>query len=106
MERDGWLVVYHLDPGNRTRRNQVAQKLYGQVTYTKGHRYRRRGLLEDLRHVRIGRGIVLVPAEDGPKVVRLLRQWAKDVDWWPVSLRAKDQRHLAQSSPSALARSR
>ncbi|MHB1916978.1 MAG: hypothetical protein ACYCPN_07205 [Thermoplasmata archaeon] len=82
------------NPG-RTRRNQLIQKLYGQVTYTNGHRYHRRGLLEDLHHIRIGRGVVLVREEEGPQVVRLLRAWAKEVDWWPVPLRPKDRRRLA-----------
>jgi hypothetical protein len=50
MPPDGWLVVDHPDPKNRTRRNQLVQKLYGQVTYTNGRRYRRRGLLEGLGH--------------------------------------------------------
>lgn len=98
MELDGWLIVYQLDPGSHTRSNQVVQKLYGQVTYTNGRRYRRRGLLEDLGHVRVGRGIVLVRAEDGPPVVRRLRYWAKGVDRWPVPLRAMDRRRIAATS--------
>ena len=96
MPPDGWLVVYHPDPKNRTRRNQLVQKLYGQVTYTNGRRYRRRGLLEGLGHNQIGGGIVVVRAEDGPQVVRLIRQWAKAVEWWPLSLRTQDRRRLTR----------
>lgn len=39
---------------------------------------------------------MLVRAEDGPQVVRLIRQWAKAVEWWPLSLRTQDRRRLTR----------
>ena len=97
MAGHGWLIVYRADPKSRTRKNQLIQKLHGQVTYTRGERYWRRGLLEDLPHERVGRGIVLVRERDGPAVIKLLRPLAAEVEWWRVMLRPKDQRVLTKA---------
>ncbi len=86
MPREGALVVFVNEGAPHGRASQLVQKLYGQDTTTRGQVYHRHGLLEDIPHWRIKRGVLVVREEDRERVVQLIEQYANEVYWWPVSL--------------------
>ena len=67
----GTLIAYRTDGATKTATSRVAQKLYGQDTTSRGYRIRRHGLLENIPHVRLIRGVIVIRDADA-EVVRLL----------------------------------
>lgn len=57
--------------------NRFSQKFYGQdVSTWKGkYHYRREGLLDELPHRKLRRGVVIVREVDLPQVEEFLREW-------------------------------
>ena len=92
---DGALVAYRLPAGSpNTAYGQLVKKLYGQETSAHGYRYRRKGLLDDVPHRRLIRGVLILRREDRARVVRLLRDLGAEVHVRIVTLKAEDQRAL------------
>lgn len=94
MPREGALIVYANEGVSHSRANRLVQLLYGQDTTTRGQVYHRHGLLEDIPHWRIKRGVFVVLAKDRPRVVELLEQYAGKVYWWQVNLTPEDLTRL------------
>lgn len=94
MPRKAALIVFVNEGTPHGRANQLVQKLYGQDTTTRGQVYHRHGLLEDIAHWRIKRGVLVVGEEDRERVVQLIEQYANEVHWWSVTLRPGDAGRL------------
>ena len=92
---DGALVAYRIPAGSpNAAYGQLVKKLYGQETSAHGYRYRRKGLLDDVPHRRLIRGVLILRREDRTKVVRLLRDLGAEVHIRIVELTAEDRRAL------------
>lgn len=95
---DGALIIY-LNPQARPgQASLLTQRLHGQDTTTRGRVYHRHGLLEEIPHWRIKRGVLMVKEEDRERVVKLLREYAKEVYWWPVKLAPGERKRLTLPS--------
>jgi hypothetical protein len=72
------------------------KRLYGQETSSHGgrYRYRRRGLLDDIPHRRLIRGVLIVRTEDAGRVVELLRELGAEVHERTVTLTGEDRQVL------------
>ena len=73
----GTLVAFTVPTGgDRTRSSAFAKKFYGQETSAQGgrYRYRRHGLLDDIPHNKLIRGVIIVHAEDVERVTSFLDQ--------------------------------
>ncbi len=74
---EGILLVFHLPVGSPPGKHRTfCRRVYGEETSSWGgkYHYHRKGLLEDIPHVRLYWGVVIVGKRDGRKVVRKLRE--------------------------------
>ena len=63
----GKLIAFTVPTGSdRTRSSAFAKRFYGQETSVQGgrYRYRRRGLLDDIPHNKLVRGVIIVQTKD------------------------------------------
>ncbi len=91
---EGLLLVFHLPPGSAPARHRaLRRRVYGEATSSWGgkYRYRRKGALDAIPHVRLYWGVVIVRSEDGRRTLRLLREEGAEVVARKVILTAADQ---------------
>lgn len=72
-----FLVVFHLPEGSPPAAHRALRRaVYGEETSSHGgrYRYRRPGLLDGVRHVRLYWGVVIIADEDWPKLRRTLAE--------------------------------
>jgi len=92
---DGTLIAYRLPAGSTNAAyGRLVKRLYGQETSAGGYRYRRRGLLDDLPHRRVIRGVIVLREGDATAVVRLLRELQAEAYVWRISLTREDRKAL------------
>lgn len=88
----GTLFAFRLKDQSTTVTSRLVKKLYGQETSAGGHHYRRKGLLDDIPHRRLIRGVLVLREEDGPRVRRLLRELGCQIHERRVELTSADER--------------
>jgi hypothetical protein len=78
--------------------NRFVQKFYGQDAVTRDgqYRYRKVGLLDSLPHRKLRRGVVILRAQDLPKVEQFLAEWKVEHEVRVIQPTPKD---LAALSP-------
>lgn len=90
---DGWIIAFSL-PSHLTasKKVQFNQKFWGQTTSSWGGRYqyRRKGVMEEIPHRRLVRGVFLVKKEDVEQVKRFLEGWGADFHVREVRLERED----------------
>lgn len=90
----GILIAYATRGASKTASARVAQKLYGQDTKSRGYTVRRKGLLDDVPHIRLIRGVVVLRPEDAKAVRNLLDELGCEVHERRIELTDDDQKHL------------
>ena len=80
--------------------NRFVQKFYGQDTTSHGGKYKhhRRGLLENIPHIRLIRGVIIVRDVDLGVVVDFLNQYNAEVWVWDIMLSPEDEKALAKET--------
>ncbi len=96
----GILIVYRTRWTTPTQANRFCQKIFGQATSAQGYRYRRKGVLDSIPHWRPARNVIVVHAGDEKKVVKALKEWTAQVDWWSIRLRPRDRQRFS-TAPSS-----
>ena len=93
-------IIAH-EPGKVTmnERARFTERVLGADRKVGERSYRRRGILDEVPHWKVGRGALLVRAEDRTHVVRALRPWTRDAEWWEVALTRQGARRL-QTTPT------
>ncbi|EQD43333.1 hypothetical protein B1B_13871 [mine drainage metagenome] len=91
---DAVLIAYRLGSSDPKKASRFVQSIFGAPTSTEGRRYHRKGLMDEVPHWRVIRGVVLVRPSDRARVVRELRQWTSEVHWWTIRLRRTERRRL------------
>ncbi len=93
---DGVLIAFRLTRYDRDRASELVKRLYGQRTSSHGGKYvyRRKGLLDDVPHVRLIRGVVIVRTEDAARVAALLEELRADVYARKVALTRTDRQAM------------
>lgn len=78
--------------------NQFCRMFYGYLDRSNRGRYtyRRPGFLDEIPHVRVIRGVVIVRVEDAEKVLDFLKRFGAEVNEWTVMLRREDEKVLAK----------
>ena len=96
---DGVLVAFRLAKYDKNRASELVKRLYGQATSSHGgrYRYRRRGLLDDVPHHRLIRGVLILRAEDADRVAGWLRELGAEVHVRRVGLTEEDRSQWAGS---------
>jgi hypothetical protein len=90
----GILIAYRTKGQTSTASTRVAQKLYGQDTTSRGYAIRRRGLLDDVPHVRLIRGVLVLREQDAQAVRKLLDELGCEVHERRVELTPDDEKAL------------
>jgi len=76
--------------------NRFVQKFYGQdTTNHKGkYKFHRRGLMEDIAHIKLIRGVIIVMASDLEKVLNFLNEYNAEVYTRDIILTLEDEKIL------------
>lgn len=79
--------------------NRFVQKFYGQDTTTHNGKYRhhKRGLLEDIAHVRLIRGVIILQEKDLDTVLKFLDEFNAEVHVREVTLTPEDEKTLSKN---------
>lgn len=93
---DGALLAFRLATYDQDQASELVKRLYGQETSSHGgrYRYRRRGLLDDIPHRRLIRGVLIVRPEDAGRVVALLEEMGAEVHVRRIELTREDREAL------------
>ena len=94
----GALIAYRLGEVSPTHRSRFTHRILGQDRKVGDRAYRRHGLLDEVPHWKVSRGVLVVAAPDRARVVKELRRWTRDVEWWEVNLTARQERRLRLGS--------
>lgn len=100
MARRGVLIAYQLGGLSPSRKPRFTEKVLGLDRKVGERTYRRRGLLDEIPHWKVGRGVLIVSIRDRVRVVRELRQWTPHVEWWEVDLTPRQERRLRAGTSS------
>ena len=95
--RRGAIAVFRIYArSNQKVANTFTQKLYGQDTPTHHgkYTYHKRGLLEEIPHIRLIRGVIIVRRQDAPKVEAFLKQYGAEYYIRTIELEPTDQKKL------------
>jgi hypothetical protein len=74
--------------------NQVCKRLYGQGTSTRGKVYRRKGLLDEIPHRKLIRGVIILSTRDANEVIKFLKEFNAEVHVRDVVLTQTDRKML------------
>lgn len=97
---NGSIVIFRLPPKtNNTTLSKFCQKLYGQDTSSWGgkYRYHRRGVLEDIPHRKLIRGVIIVRTQDVERVTGFLENYSAEVHVRTIKLTEEDTKFLKVS---------
>ena len=94
---DGKLITFIVHTnGNRTKSSMFAKKFYGQETSSNNgrYKYRRKGFLDNIPHIKLIRGVVIVSKKDANKVINFLNGYNTDIHIRNVELTSEDIKNL------------
>ena len=99
MKRGTILIFRIYAKSNQKVANVFTQKLYGQDTRTHHgkYTYHKRGLLEEVPHIRLIRGVIIVRRQDAPRVEALLKEYKAEYYIRTIELESSDQKKLGLS---------
>ncbi len=94
---EGTLIAFRLARYDKDKASELVKRLYGQQTSSHGGKYvyRRKGLLDEIPHVRLIRGVIIVRTEDAERVLDLLQNLGADPFERKVTLKREDQAALS-----------
>ncbi len=93
----GEIIAFRVYKNTDTRTtNMFCQKFYGQDTTSHSGRYRhhKHGLMEDIPHVKLIRGVIIVTEKDAKKVIEFLNKFNAEVHVRKAVLTPDDQKAL------------
>ncbi|MDR0372104.1 MAG: hypothetical protein LBI79_00855 [Nitrososphaerota archaeon] len=98
----GKLVAFRVYKNNigsdrgKTVLNRFVQKFYGQDASSHGGKYRhhRRGLLEDIAHIKLVRSVIIVKESDLEQVLHFLAEYNAEVYTRDIVLTLEDEKTL------------
>ncbi len=94
------ILVFHLPKKmNNTDLGKFMKKFYGQdSTSWKGkYTYHRHGLLENIPHRKLLRGVLILRNEDAPKVLEFLGQYSLTLHVREIKLTPDDEKTLGET---------
>ena len=95
---NGRIVIFRLPPKTKNvELCKFVQRFYGQDTRTGKYRYRRHGLLDDIPHRKLLRGVIILDPKDLEPVLTFLRRYNAEVHVRSIKLTAEDRQVLGLS---------
>lgn len=98
--KHGAILIFRIyAKSNQRVANVFTQKLYGQDTRTHHgkYAYHKRGLLEELPHIRLIRGVIIVRRQDASRVEAFLKEYKAEYYIRTIELEPSDQKKLGLS---------
>ena len=95
----GLLLAFRLPPRKRNVEiSKFCQRFYGQDTSSGGgrYRYRRHGLLDDIPHRKLLRGVIVIQPRHLTTVLEFLENYGAEVHVREVKLTGEDKRVLEE----------
>lgn len=96
----GKIIVFRFPKKTNQRSlNQFCKKFYGQETSSHGgqYRYRRKGLLDNIPHVKLIGGVIIVSSENADKVMQFLKDYDAEFFIRKVILLPEDETILSKT---------
>lgn len=96
----GKIIVFRFPKKTNQRSlNQFCKKFYGQETSSHGgqYRYRRKGLLDNIPHVKLIGGVIIVSSENSDKVMQFLKDYDAEFFIREVILLPEDETILSKT---------
>ena len=97
----GRLVAFKIYKNtNHATTNCFVQKFYGQDVTSHGGKYRshKHGLLEDILHIKLQRGVIILLEKDLEVVLAFLNEYKAEIQVRDVVLTHKDEKTLTKES--------
>ena len=93
---EGTRIAFRLARYDRDKASELVKRLSGQARSSHGAKYgrRRKGLLDEIPHGRLVRGVVIVRTEETGRVVGLLEEMGAEVPARRVELTTEDREAL------------
>jgi hypothetical protein len=94
------ILVFHLPKGMKNSDlGKFVKRFYGQETSTQSgkYRYRRKGLLDQIPHRKLLRGVIIIRKSDLENVMKLLIQWKAVVDQRIIEPTEEDLKMLQET---------
>lgn len=95
----GKLFVFTIFKNNERKNiDKFCKKFYGQETSSHGgkYHYRRHGFLEDIPHIKLIRGVIIVPTDSAEKVKQFLEEFNAEFFMRDVILLPEDEAVLSK----------
>jgi len=95
----GKLFVFTIFKNNERKNiDKFCKKFYGQETSSHGgkYHYRRHGFLEDIPHIKLIRGVIIVPTDSAEKVIQFLEEFNAEFFMRDVILLPEDEAVLCK----------
>ena len=86
---DAQLITYSLGDKSTAIQNQLRMKLIGQTSTSHRGKYKfhRKGLLEEIKHIKPSRGTMIIPLNKSKKVIQLLRKYKAKIKIYDISIK-------------------
>lgn len=97
---EGNIIIFRiLKNAGHTKTNNFCKKFYGQDTSCqKGkYKYRRQGLLDEIPHRKLIRGVLIIKKKDTPKIVKFLKEYGAEFHTRNITLTASDKQKLKEN---------
>lgn len=97
---DGVIIVFHLPQGSSSAQHrEFRRQIYGEDTTSWGgrYKYRRRGILDGIPHVRLYWGAVIVRKEDAGRFIEAVKENGGTAYQRKIALLKEDKKVLATS---------
>jgi len=95
----GKLFVFTIFKNNERKNiDKFCKKFYGQETSSHGgkYHYRRHGFLDDIPHIKLIRGVIIVPSDSAEKVIQFLEEFNAEFFMRDVILLPEDEAVLSK----------
>ncbi|MCZ7383981.1 MAG: hypothetical protein O8C63_04430 [Candidatus Methanoperedens sp.] len=96
----GKIIVFRFPKKtNQKNLNQFCKKFYGQETSSQGRKYhyRRKGLLDDIPHIKLIGGVIIVSNENADRLIRFLNDYGAEFFVRDVILLPEDEDILGKT---------
>lgn len=94
---EGKIVVFRImRHADQKTTNEFCKKFYGQETSSHGYTYRRKGLLDDIPHRKLIRGVLIFRDRDVSKVTEFLKSYGAEYHVRVIKLKRDDVKALSK----------
>ena len=84
------LISYDLSKVNQVGKVLVKRKLFGYTEYSNNaqYTYERKGILSDLRYLKLARAVIIVRNQDSPKIEKVIKSVKGKFQIFPIEVKS------------------